>query len=128
MLEERYDPTHLAVELAATNIWWDKAMLDGELVAFASSVLTSDPSEMKLDKLYVDQARQRLCVGARLIDHVSARTLAPGRRILILAVNKSNERAISAYLKHSFVVREAVRVNIGNDCVMDDFIMAKSLC
>ena len=46
---------------------------------------------------------------------------------LILAVNKRNERAIAAYRKYGFVVRDAVRVDIGKDFVMDDFIMALSL-
>ena len=46
---------------------------------------------------------------------------------MILAVNKQNSRAIAAYLKNGFAVREAVRVEIGNGFVMDDFIMAKSL-
>jgi ribosomal protein S18 acetylase RimI-like enzyme len=42
-------------------------------------------------------------------------------------VNKQNAQAIAAYRKNGFEVREAVRVEIGNGFVMDDFIMAKSL-
>lgn len=127
MLEQRYNTPRLLEELSASDIWWDKAEVDGRLAGFASTVLTPVPGEMKLDKLYVDPAQQRLGLGGRLIAHVAARALAQACATLILAVNKGNARAIAAYQKHGFVVREAVRVDIGNGFVMDDFIMAKSL-
>lgn len=128
MLEDRYNRTRLLAELDNPGIAWDKATLDGDLAAFASTLLTSNPAEMKLDKLYVDPLRQRFGLGGRLIAHVSERALAQGCNTLVLAVNKRNERAIAAYRKHGFVVREAVRVDIGHDFIMDDFIMTKLLC
>ena len=127
MLEQRYNVPRLLEELRMSKIWWDKASVDGEIAAFSSSLLTEAPKEMKLDKIYVDPARQRLGLGGRLIAHVSQRALAQGCDTLILAVNKRNENAIAAYLKYGFVVREAVRIDIGSDFVMDDFIMALSL-
>jgi GNAT superfamily N-acetyltransferase len=127
MLEQRYNTLRLLEELAMPNLWWDKATVDGELAAFASTLTTEKADELKLDKLYVDPLQQRLGLGGRLIAHVSARALAQGCTTLILAVNKRNKPAIAAYTKHGFVVRNAVRVNIGNDFVMDDFIMEKSL-
>jgi len=127
MLEERYNRARLLDELGKQDIWWDKATVNGELAAFASSLLTEQPNEMKLDKLYVDPARQRLGLGGRLIGHVSERALVQGCDTVVLAVNKRNERAIAAYRKHGFIVRDAVCVDIGNDFIMDDFIMAKSL-
>jgi GNAT superfamily N-acetyltransferase len=127
MLEQRYNTLRLLEELAMPNLWWDKATVDGELAAFASTLTTEKADELKLDKLYVDPLQQRLGLGGRLIAHVSERALAQGCTTLILAVNKRNEPAIAAYTKHGFVVRNAVRVDIGNDFVMDDFIMEKSL-
>ena len=47
--------------------------------------------------------------------------------MLVLNVNKNNDRAISAYVRNGFVVREAVVVDIGGGFVMDDYIMAKRL-
>jgi diamine N-acetyltransferase len=127
MLEQRYNTPRLHAELAIAGVWWDKATVDNHFVAFASTLLTDTPGEMKIDKLYVAPARQRLGLGGRLIDHLSERALVQGCTTLILAVNKRNERAIGAYSKHGFIEREAVRVDIGNGFVMDDFIMAKSL-
>lgn len=127
MLAQRYNPQRLAAELKADGIWWDKAVVDGKLAAFASTLLTDAPGEMKLDKLYVDPGYQRMGLGGRLIDHVSARARDEGCMTLILAVNKQNERAISAYKKYGFAMRDAVKVDIGGGFFMDDFIMAKSL-
>jgi diamine N-acetyltransferase len=127
MLEQRYNEPCLLEELASSSIWWDRITVDGQLAGFASSLLTSIPREIKLDKLYVHPNRQRLGLGGRLISQVVERASVNGCETLILAVNKRNERAIAAYRKHGFAVREAVCVDIGRGFVMDDFIMAKSL-
>lgn len=128
MLADRYGRARVARELATPGIWWDVARVDGVLAGFASSLTTLRHGEMKLDKLYVDPARQRQGIGGALIEHVARRAKGElGCATLILAVNKQNARAITAYRKHGFAVREAVRVDIGNGFVMDDFIMARSL-
>ena len=119
MLAQRYRASHLLDELATPGIWWDKICLDGTLLGFASSLLTSGAGEMKLDKLYIDPTRQRLGLGARLIEHVSQRALEQGCATLILAVNKQNAAAIAAYRKYGFAVRESVCVDIGDGFVMD---------
>lgn len=127
MLKQRYDASRLLEELAMPDVWWELASVDGNLAAFASSMLADSPGEMKLDKLYVDPAQQRLGLGGRLIAQVVARAQSLGCSALILAVNKRNKGAIQAYQKHGFVVRDSVSANIGSGFVMDDFIMAKSL-
>jgi len=127
MLAQRYNAARLLEELATPGICWEQIRVDGALAGFAATLPAAAAGELKLDKLYVDPARQRLGLGGRLIAHVSQRALAQGCQTLILAVNKRNERAIAAYRKNGFAVREAVRVEIGNGFVMDDFIMAKPL-
>ncbi len=126
MLEQRYNAPRMREELCTPGIWWDKAMAGGEIVGFASSLLQT-PEEMKLDKLYVDPARQRAGIGACLAEHVAARAAALGCRSLILAVNRGNVRAKAAYEKYGFTVREERKSDIGGGFVMDDFIMAKPL-
>lgn len=126
MLAQRYAPALLRAQLRQPGVWWDQARVGGRLAGFACSLATA-AGEVKLDKIYVDPPQQHVGVGARLIAHVAARALAEGYTTLTLAVNKRNERAIAAYRKHGFVVREAVCVDIGGGFVMDDFIMSKSL-
>jgi ribosomal protein S18 acetylase RimI-like enzyme len=127
MLDQRYRTQLVNEELGMDTIWWDQLRVDGQLAGFVSCLLTGTPGEMKLDKLYVDPQRQRLGMGRRLVDQVLARALAAGCQTLILAVNKGNEKAIAAYRKQGFAVRESVCVDIGGGFVMDDFIMARSL-
>jgi ribosomal protein S18 acetylase RimI-like enzyme len=127
MLEQRYNAPRLREELGRPGVCWEHITVDGQLAGFACSLFGATPGEAKLDKLYIAPARQRLGLGGRLIQQVIERALAKGCDRLILAVNKRNERAIAAYRKHGFTVREAVRADIGNGFVMDDFIMAKSL-
>jgi len=127
MLAQRYDSVRLLAELRLDTVYWDKALVDGELAAFSSTVASTLANEWKLDKIYVDPARQRLGMGGLLIARAGEHALRRGGDTLILAVNKRNAHAIAAYRKHGFAVREAVRVDIGNGFLMDDFIMAKSL-
>ena len=127
MLEQRYDAARLLAELATPSICWEQISVDDTLAGFASTLLTDTAGEMKLDKLYIDPARQRLGLGGQLMAHIVSRARTLGCHTLILAVNKQNTRAIAAYRKNGFAVREAVRVDIGNGFVMDDFIMTKSL-
>lgn len=126
MLAQRYDPACLHAELATPDLWWEQVCVDGQLAGFVSYFALPD-DEMKLDKIYVHPERQRSGLGRRLIARVAARALRRGFRTLILAVNKRNERAIAAYHRYGFAIRDAVCVDIGGGFVMDDFIMAKPL-
>ncbi|MBW7901191.1 MAG: GNAT family N-acetyltransferase [Rhodocyclaceae bacterium] len=127
MLEQRYNAPRLLEELAKPGYWWDQAAVDGERIGFSSCHLTGAPGELKLDKLYVLPARQRGGVGGALIGRALEHGRAAGCDTLVLAVNKQNARAIAAYEKHGFAVRESVRVDIGGGFIMDDFIMARSI-
>jgi hypothetical protein len=42
-------------------------------------------------------------------------------------VNRRNQAAIDAYLKHGFTVATLVMEDIGGGFVMDDYVMAKPL-
>jgi ribosomal protein S18 acetylase RimI-like enzyme len=125
MLAQRYAPRVVREEIESARIWWDTLRENGELVAFASSFAAQAPGEVKLDKLYVDTARQRRGYGRMLIDHTCERARRAGAATLILAVNKHNAKAIAAYMKHGFRIREAVVKDIGSGFVMDDYIMVR---
>ncbi|QKS27586.1 MAG: GNAT family N-acetyltransferase [Candidatus Accumulibacter similis] len=127
MLAQRYGRERLLAELGRPDVWWDKATVDGCLAGFSSCMTLAGGGEMKLDKLYVDSQRQRRGIGARLLEAVESHAYVAACQALILAVNKRNERAIAAYRRHGFVVRDSVCVDIGHGFVMDDFIMSRSL-
>jgi ribosomal protein S18 acetylase RimI-like enzyme len=127
MLGQRYNATRLLEELEKPGYWWVQAFVDGVRVGFSSGYLTDVPGEIKLDKVYVHPAQQRGGIGGALIEAVMVHGREAGCSTLILAVNKQNAKAIAAYEKRGFAVRDAVRVDIGGGFVMDDFIMARSI-
>ena len=127
MLRQRYDAALVRSELARDGIWWDKVLADGEMAGFSSYLLTGEPGEMKLDKLYISTRFQRHGFGGMLIARAAETAGRQGCTRLTLAVNKMNRSAIAAYLKHGFHVDGAVVKDIGGGFVMDDYILVRPI-
>ena len=125
MLGQRYGLDVVREELQREGLWWSKLMVGGEMAGFASYFLTATAGEMKIDKLYVHPRYQRRGYGGMMIAHIRDVARLRGCSRLVLAVNKHNQSAIAAYLKHGFHIAEAVVKDIGDGFVMDDYIMQK---
>ena len=126
MLARMYDVEVMRKEMDS-GIVYDRLLVTGELTGFASYGPNSNSGELKLHKLYVHPERQRQGLGTLLLNHVEATARQRAFTHLVLAVNKRNQQAIAAYLKHGFTVRESVVVDIGGGFVMDDYVMEKAL-
>jgi diamine N-acetyltransferase len=125
MLGQRYGLDVVREELRREGLWWSKLMVGEEMAGFASYFLGGTAGEMKIDKLYVHPRHQRRGYGGMMIAHIREVARLRGCSRLVLAVNKRNQRAIAAYLKHGFHIAEAVVKDIGDGFVMDDYVMAK---
>jgi ribosomal protein S18 acetylase RimI-like enzyme len=125
MLARMYDLEVMRQELAR-GICYDRALVDGQLLGFASYGPVA-ARELKLHKLYVHPEWQRRGLGSRLLQHLEEQGRQRGFAAVILAVNKRNDKAVAAYRKNGFAVREAVTNEIGGGFVMDDYVMAKNL-
>ena len=125
MLGRMYDHAVMRDEMK-TGIAYDCLWAKAALIAFASYGPINQ-SEMKLYKLYVHPERQRHGCGTQLLHHVEDIARGRGFKALCLTVNKANEKAIAAYQKNGFTVRESVVVDIGGGFVMNDYVMAKAL-
>jgi ribosomal protein S18 acetylase RimI-like enzyme len=126
MLRQRYDPVQIRAEMAR-GVAWNKVMVNGEIVGYASYFSSGHDGEMKLDKLYVHHDFQRRGYGGKLIEHALAAARVAGCKTLMLAVNKANAKAIAAYEKYGFRIRESVVQQIGGGFVMDDYFMVKDV-
>jgi ribosomal protein S18 acetylase RimI-like enzyme len=127
MLARGYARGALAPFFASRTAGIDLAFDQGPLAGFMAWLLLADTRELKIDKLYVDMARQRTGVGRALLDRASAHAREHDARCVILNVNKQNTQAIAAYRKHGFAVREGVTIDIGGGFVMDDFVMQRTV-
>ena len=127
MLKQRYAAAVIRSELARGDITWDKLLAGGVAVGYASYFSSGHEGEMKLDKLYVHPAHQRGGYGGLLIARALGVARESGCSMLMLAVNKANAKAIAAYTKYGFRIREAIVQDIGGGFVMDDYIMVKDV-
>jgi GNAT superfamily N-acetyltransferase len=101
------------------------AKIDTDFIGFASYELNYDKSNYtKIHKLYVLPEIQGQGVGKELIYYIQEIAIKNSNSGLILNVNKQN-KAKDFYLKNEFKIEESVIVDIGNDYVMDDYIMKK---
>ena len=125
MLAQRFKPG-LVRQLLARGDLWLAARAEGALVGFAHGHPLED-GDYKLDKLYVDTSLQRHGIGGKLIAEVVARAKTHGFTRLALRVNRQNQPAIDAYLKHGFTVATLIVEDIGEGFVMDDYVMTRDL-
>jgi GNAT superfamily N-acetyltransferase len=126
MLRQRYEPAQIRAELTR-GLAWDKAVVDGAIVGYASYFPADDGANMKLDKLYVHDDFQRRGIGGQMMERASTAAREVGCKSLLLAVNKANAKAIAAYKKYGFRIRDSVVQQIGGGFVMDDYFMVKDV-
>ncbi len=126
MLARMYAVEELERQVAQGTVFL-RLLSNWELIGFASHSSTASPTERKLDKLYLHPDHQRRGHGSRLLNHVMDEARALGCTSLMLTVNKRNTKAIAAYEKNGFVIRESIVADIGGGFVMDDYVMARAL-
>ena len=76
----------------------------------------------KIHKLYVLPETKGLGYGKMLMDFTVNKVKEQHLHIIVLNVNKKNP-ALQFYLKYGFKITEEVVLDIGNNFVMDDYLM-----
>jgi diamine N-acetyltransferase len=127
MLNERYAVAVIRDELQRGDVCWDVLLIDGTMAGYTSYFWADTPGTIKIDKLYFHPDMQRRGYGGRLLDHVAHKMAAHGCERLTLAVNRNNQTAIAAYLKHGFEIAGTSLKPIGGGFWMDDYIMVKGV-
>jgi ribosomal protein S18 acetylase RimI-like enzyme len=127
MLAGRFTPENLQKYVRADDRWMETVRLDSSLIGYCSYALSTTPREMKLEQLYLLPAFHGRGIGRSMLDRAEQQCRLKDCNLLMLQVNKHNEKAIRAYNRAGYRVRGEAVVDIGNGFVMDDFIMEKHL-
>ena len=127
MLGKMYSLDTLREEIRFKGVHFVRLLVDGRFVGFASFGPTLEPGVIKLHKCYLLPELHGRGYGSQLLQHCEHEVRKLGARRLILAVNKHNTKAVTAYQRNRFVVAESVITDFGSGFVMDDYIMAKDL-
>lgn len=115
---ERFQSVRAFQQQTCDGYIYRGAFIDGELVGYTASVL--EDKRVLLSKLYLKKAHRGAGLGRQLLEDVFE--LYPDISSFYLTVNKRNP-AYELYLKWGFKVIDSVVSDIGNDYVMDDYIM-----
>ncbi|MGA2244353.1 MAG: GNAT family N-acetyltransferase [Verrucomicrobiota bacterium] len=127
MLAHMYAPETLREEVRSQGIRFYRLLVGERFGGFASLGPTAAAGVMKLHKLYLLPELQGRGLGRLLLEYCAAEAQQLGAARLILAVNKRNARAISAYQHNGFAIAESVVTDIGGGFVMDDYIMERAV-
>ena len=76
-----------------------------------------------LSKLYLKKECRHLGYGKKVFEEIKLIAKNLGYNKIQLTVNKNNLNTINAYLKYGFKTIDSIVSDIGNNFVMDDYIM-----
>jgi ribosomal protein S18 acetylase RimI-like enzyme len=127
MLAKMYSREQLLHEIRVGAIRYELLFVGKELAGFAAHGPTEQPDLFKLHKVYLHPAYHGQGLGTSLLRHCEREAQQLGVKRLMLAVNKGNAKAIAAYRRNGFTIRESVVLDIGQGFVMDDYLMEKDL-
>jgi ribosomal protein S18 acetylase RimI-like enzyme len=125
MLELMYSEQSLQKQMTEQRCQFIFVYDDKDPVGFASFSET-EPTVFKLHKIYILPGQQGKGTGKFVIDHIISRIKSKGATALQLQVNKRN-KAKSFYEKLGFAVLYEFDFPIGNNFVMDDYLMEKKI-
>ena len=123
MLQQQYSLDALRTNLDERGIYYDRALVDLELIGFSAYGPLAESDEIMLYSLYVRRDFRRSGCGRKLLDRVVEHARTRRSTKVALTVNKRNDPAIEAYRHCGFRIRGPIVTNIGGGFVMDDHLM-----
>jgi diamine N-acetyltransferase len=126
MLAMMYSTGAIQKQLKEDGCVFLVASKDGKDLGFASFSQTDEKQIFKLHKLYLSKKHQGLGLGKELLNEVLLRAKESGGLSIILQVNKYNN-AKTFYLRNGFEVIQEAAFDIGNNFIMDDYVMSCKL-
>src|SRR5438132_14340309 len=123
MLHWMYDVDQLRRDLAAGVVY--ELVGEGERALGFCGYEQLSSGQLKLHKLYVEVSEHGRGIGSMVLRYVEEEARRRGLSRVRLAVNRFNEKAIRAYRRNGFAIREELNTDIGGGFVGDEFHMEK---
>ncbi len=123
MLAKMYDPAQIAAEMGG-GVAWEWVEDEGVAIGFLATLFENNTT-IKISKIYVEPAHHGKGVGQFILQHIDAKAKSAGVGRIYLYVNRSNERAVKAYLRGGYEIIETLDQTFGS-FVLNDFKMMKT--
>lgn len=126
MLERFYNLEALQLQAMNGQQFYLVQNVQGEYVGFIAYEINSEPNKTKIHKIYVLPETQGSGVGKQLFEFVKTKALQVQQTAIFLNVNKYN-KAIYFYTNLGFKIIKEEVIDIGNNYIMDDYVMEVNL-
>ena len=127
MLEMMYSKSALKEQMEVKKHHFILAKKENEVLGFASYEFNCNSvGKTKIHKLYVLPEIQGSGIGVKLVNFLSEKAKENHQSTIFLNVNKYNP-AQKFYKKIGFVIAYEEVIDIGNNFIMDDFVMEKEM-
>ncbi|MEL1248658.1 GNAT family N-acetyltransferase [Flavobacterium helocola] len=122
MIDKFYNETALRELIQKGHVFYLAQDDNGKEVGFVSYEINSEPNKTKIHKIYVLPETQGTGLGRQFFELVKEKAIENNQKAIFLNVNKYNN-AIYFYTKLGFTKVKDEVIDIGNDYVMDDYVM-----
>ena len=126
MIDKFYNETALRELIQKGHVFYLAQDDNQKYVGFVSYEINSEPNKTKIHKIYVLPETQGTGLGRQFFELVKEKAIENKQKAIFLNVNKYN-KARYFYEKLGFAVVKEEVIAIGNDYVMDDFVMEISI-
>lgn len=120
MLKNMYNTESLLKQMTEKKQLFYFITVNNENIGFLSVTLESKDHWM-LNKLYVLEEKAGKGIGTLILEELK-KLIHPKK--ISLTVNRKNYKSINFYFKNGFKIESTAVFDIGNNFVMDDFVMA----
>lgn len=126
MLERFYNLEALQLQAENGQQFYLVQNVQQKYVGFVAYEINCEPNKTKIHKIYVLPEMQGSGVGKLLFEFVKSRVEEIQQKAIFLNVNKYN-KAQGFYIKLGFKIVKVELIDIGNNYVMDDYVMELNL-
>lgn len=124
MLEKMYNTDTIKREIDS-NIDWYLILFENNPIGFIS-IEPIHERVTKINKFYIKTQYQGMGIGRWIFESIKEILVEKNTKAITLNVNRSNEKAIKAYLKYGFTIQMSLDIPYG-EFVLNDYIMKYSI-